>query len=115
MTPFQWLTVPLLALAAIRDVILTMRTPGHRLFFAVRGVIWALAAATIADPMLTTQRIATDLQIGRGADLVLYVFVLASLVGAFVIYGRFQRMQRQITELTRTIALLQARRPEETR
>jgi hypothetical protein len=44
--------------------------------------------------------------------LVFYVFVLASLIGAFVVYGRFQRMQRQITELTRTIALMQARRPE---
>jgi small membrane protein len=112
MTPFQWLTVPLLGLAALRDAILMMRTPGHRLFYAVRGLIWALAAATIAEPLMTTQRIATELQIGRGTDLVLYVFVLASLVGAFVIYGRFQRMQRQITELTRTIALLQARRPE---
>jgi len=113
MTPFQWLTVPLLALAALRDAILMVRTPGHRLFFAVRALIWGLAAAAIAEPVLP-QRIADRLEITRGADLVFYVFVLASLVGAFVVYGRFQRMQRQITELTRTIALMQARRPEET-
>ena len=37
MTPFQWLTVPLLGLAALRDAILLARSPGHRLFFAVRG------------------------------------------------------------------------------
>jgi small membrane protein len=112
MTPFQWLTVPILALAAVRDAVMALRTPGYRVFFAIRAFIWALAAAAIADPDVL-QNIALGLSIGRGADLVSYLFVLAFLVGAFVVYGRFQRMQRQITELTRTIAIMQARRPDE--
>lgn len=111
MTPFQWLTVPILALAALRDLVVAIRTPGWRLYYGGRAFIWALAAAAIAEPDVL-QHVALALRIGRGADLVSYLFVLAFLVGAFVVYGRFQRMQRQITELTRTIALMQARRPE---
>jgi hypothetical protein len=114
MTPFQWLTVPILALAALRDLVTAFRSPGHRLFFAARALIWALASASIAEPDLL-QPVAVALRIGRPADLVSYLFVLAFLVSAFVVYGRFQRMQRQITELTRTIAIMQARRPEDSK
>jgi hypothetical protein len=42
--------------------------------------------------------------------VVLYTFALGSLVTSFYFYGRFVRLQRQITELARHLAQQQARR-----
>ena len=112
MTPFQWIAVPLLGLAGLRDLLLMLRMPEWRRFLFVRAITWTAAAVSIAEPVLP-QRLADALEITRGADLVFYLVALAFLVASFVVYGRFQRMQRQITALTRTIALQQARRPDE--
>ena len=111
MTPFQWIVVPVLALACLRDAMAIFRRPEARRFYFVRAAIWGMAAFAIAEPGVP-QRIAEALYIGRGADLVSYLFVLAFLAGSFIVYARFQRMQRQITELTRLIAIERARRPD---
>jgi hypothetical protein len=113
MTLFQLVAVPLLGLVALRDSILMFARPGSRRMYFVRAIVWGAAALSIAEPVIP-QRIADQFGIQRGADLVFYLFVLAFLVGAFVVYAQFQRMQRQITELTRTIAIERARRPQDT-
>jgi hypothetical protein len=53
---------------------------------------------------------ATAVGIGRGADAVLYLFVFAFLVTAFYFYARQVKLQRQVTELVRHIAIHEARR-----
>jgi hypothetical protein len=111
MTPFQWIAVPLLGLAALRDVVMMFTRPGSRRMYLVRALVWGAAALSIAEPVIP-QRIADVFAIQRGADLVFYLFVLAFLVGSFVVYAQFQRMQRQITELARTIAIERARAPQ---
>jgi hypothetical protein len=108
-TLFQWITIPVLGLLAVLD--------GYRVLFAhppfrkdrvVRFAVWLLAAAAVYNPDLTSV-IANRLGIQRGTDLVLYGFVLAFLVVSFVFYSRSVRVERQLTDVVRHIALSEAK------
>jgi small membrane protein len=59
-----------------------------------------------------TTAIAEALGVGRGADLLLYVWVILTLGLLLVLYLKVIRMGRKITLLTRAIALANARTPE---
>lgn len=64
----------------------------------------------LAEPELT-RRLAVAVGIHRGADLMLYTAVLAGLVGFFLVYRRFRRMERQLTLVVRELALRPAAKP----
>lgn len=78
-------------------------------------VFWLLAwgggATAIVWPR-STMLAAHALGIGRGADLLLYLSVLSTLVGFFYIYTRFRRLDRQITMLVRRLAITNAQVPD---
>jgi hypothetical protein len=109
MTPFQGLTLGALGLLLVREGLRLGRSVGSRWFTLVRAAIWATAAATIADPNLA-QWVAEALGIGLGANLVLYVFVLAYLATTFFLYARYLQVQQQLTGLVRHLALQEAQR-----
>jgi hypothetical protein len=109
MTPFQWITLPVLAVLFLTDVRLLLTRPTRRGFRLARALTWLAAGIAIFDPNLTTQA-AHVIGIQRGADLVLYLFVLGTLAAAFSLYARSVRLERQVTELARHIALAEARR-----
>ena len=70
------------------------------------------AAAAIYNPHLTSMA-AGAVGITRGTDLVLYVFVLAFLAVSFTFYARSLRLERQLTDVIRHVAIQEARkRPE---
>jgi hypothetical protein len=75
----------------------------------LRCAAWVAAAVAITVPNIV-QRVAEVLGIGRGADVVLYLFVLAFLWSSFFFYSRCLRLEREITELTRHIAIRDAGR-----
>ena len=56
--------------------------------------------------------IANHIGVGRGADLMLYLLVLAVYAGALLVLAKFRRLEHQITELTRKIALYEAEKKE---
>jgi hypothetical protein len=58
-----------------------------------------------------TSTIARALGVGRGADLVLYLWVVNTLALILFLYLKVIRMGRRITELTRVLALAHARDP----
>jgi hypothetical protein len=58
-----------------------------------------------------TSRIAHSFGVGRGADLILYVFLIASAYALLHLHGRTRDQSRQITELTRAMAIADARKP----
>jgi small membrane protein len=58
----------------------------------------------VIDPMVSTQ-IANLLGIGRGADLLFYLFIVANLFYAVATRSRIRRMEKQITTLVRQNAL----------
>lgn len=68
------------------------------LICAVVGIV------LVIDPMVSTQ-IANLLGIGRGADLLFYLFIIASLFYAVATRSRIRRMENQITTLVRQNAL----------
>lgn len=108
MNLFQWLTVPPLAALALFDLSRALvRRPRFRPDLLVRAAVWAAGAVAIYDPLITV-RIAKSIGIERGTDLVVYLFALAFLGTSFFFYSRLVRMQRQITELVRHIAIREA-------
>lgn len=52
--------------------------------------------------------VANRLGVGRGADLVLYLLVIAFILGMLNFYLRFKTMDRRLTELARTVAIREA-------
>lgn len=59
------------------------------------------------DPGLSTT-IAQAVGIGRGADLVFYVWIIASLAMILVLIINLRRANANITKLTRELAILEA-------
>jgi len=70
-------------------------------------VVWLGAGVAIAQPNLTTL-IAQTLGIRRGADLVLYCAVIVMLIGFFMVYARLRRLRRDLTLLSRHLAIRDA-------
>ncbi|CAN5271878.1 hypothetical protein BH20ACT5_BH20ACT5_16180 [soil metagenome] len=52
--------------------------------------------------------VANRLGVGRGADLVLYLLVIAFILGMLNFYLRFKTMDRRLTDLARTVAIREA-------
>jgi hypothetical protein len=94
MIAFQWITVPILLLLFVGTAAATAR---HR--FTIRsGVAWSLfwlaAAVAIAWPDL-----------GRSADLILYLVVVCMAIGFFVMFLRLRKLEENLTKVVREIAL----------
>jgi hypothetical protein len=109
LSPFQKLALPALAALLLLEVIGLRREAAVGGVRGLRALVWLSAGIAIAWPGLT-QALAHVLGIGRGTDLVFYLFVLAFLGLAFFFYSRLVRMQRQITQLVRYQAIAEARR-----
>lgn len=58
-----------------------------------------------------TNIVAHALGVGRGADLVLYCFVLVTLLAIFNLHLRFRSAMESTTELARSIAIMSATEP----
>ena len=70
-------------------------------------LLWIMAGVAIAYPGVTVV-VATALGIGRGADLVLYLSVMAMMAGFLMVYVRLRRLRRELTLLVRRIAIKDA-------
>lgn len=97
----------LLGLAAIGWLVFVRRNrlPFHILFiFILLGV----GAAAVLAPERVLDDIASAFGVGRGVDLITYIF---EVVAAFVLlhyYTKFVEVQRQLTTVTRELAILKA-------
>lgn len=67
-------------------------------------LLWSVAAFVILFPD-TTVEVAQLLGIGRGTDLVLYLSVIFIFYLLFRVIVRFERIDREITLIVRTLAL----------
>jgi len=75
------------------------------LFFA------AGAVAVLFQPL--TMRLAAYLNVGRGADLLLYFSVLCGVLVAANFYFRFKETERTLVEIVRRVAILSPENPAE--
>lgn len=85
---FQWRRAPVVSLAVF--------------VLAAVGIVLAMA------PDLAT-RAAHLVGIGRGADLVIYCFVLIALGAIFNLHIKLRASEDNLTKLVRAIALIEAR------
>ena len=111
MSVFQYVAIAVLGSLTLRELIVSfVRSRGRGMRLA-RMTVWGTATAAIVNPGLP-QWVADLLGIGRGADVVLYLFVLAFLWVSFFLYSCHLRVQRQVTQLARHIAIREAERSE---
>lgn len=109
MIAFQYVAVATLAAVLAADFALAVRRRRLSAAWLARSLTWVTAAVTILFPGLV-QAVALWAGVRRGADLVLYVFILIFLFTSFYFYARYRAVQRQVTELIRCYALDHARR-----
>ena len=95
---FGLIALTLLCLAVLKSRLAT------RLFVLAQLMI---GVVLVLFPELAN-RMAALVGVGRGADLMLYLLILAVYAGALLVLAKFRRLERQITELTRQIALYEA-------
>jgi hypothetical protein len=74
--------------------------------------VWIAGAAVVLFPDLTT-RLANRLNVGRGADLVIYVAIPVLFYTTFRLLIRTERLNRELTEVTRALAIEVQRREGE--
>jgi hypothetical protein len=108
MTLFQILTISALSLLLLAELAGIHQRIG-RGFRLVRCGVWLAALLAIAFPDWIS-RLGSTLGIGRGADLVSYSLLLFFLGATFYLYARCVRIERQLTEIVRHIAVQDARR-----
>ena len=80
------------------------RLPLH--IITVFGLIGAGAIAVVFPEI--TQDAAELVGVGRGADLITYMSIVAVLFVLLHYYTKFVDLQRQLTEVTRELAILRA-------
>lgn len=106
-----WIQLLLLVGIAVVTVLLTRSTADarHQAVRRVLLVLFALATAlAILFPTILS-RVARLVGVGRGTDLVLYLLVIAFLSFIATTFRRMKATDRRITELTRELALTEAR------
>ncbi len=100
------------AATGVAVLLLQEKVPGQReasrraagLLLVVVGIV------AVLWPQLTTT-VANAVGVGRGTDLVLYLFVMVFAYSALVTAQRIHRLQHDITVLTRALALSRPTQP----
>jgi hypothetical protein len=108
MSLFQLVAIPLLAVM----LVVSARNLFHRarlLTSLAWTLLWVTGLIAVINPNETTE-IAKLVGIRRGADLLMYSSVLGFGVGFYVVSLRLRQMSREITLLTREVAMLEAER-----
>lgn len=98
----------LLIIGVIGAVAYALRGTNSSTHLAIRrigGALFALVAVLSILFPLSVTRVANWVNVGRGTDLVLYVFVVAFLYVTVALYQRMHQLEQKIIELTRTLAL----------
>jgi hypothetical protein len=107
MNVFQLIVIPLVIALFVRSLWNFFRNDRGRRVWLAAALTWLLSGLSVLRPDVTIL-VAKSLGIGRGADLVLYVVAILFIASFFYHYAKFQRIESQITELVRHIALTNA-------
>jgi len=75
-----------------------------RLQLLLWSLLWLAVVGVVLRPE-TASFLARSLGVGRGADVVVYLAIAALFYLQFRLFGRLEDHERQITELTRALAL----------
>ena len=109
---FQWVALSCLLVLLCYELYSALRGRVHRGFWAIRVAIWIAMGVAIYQPHELT-RLAGFVGIRRGADLVSYVTAIVLIATSLYLYARCLRLEKQITQIVRHIALQEARGPDD--
>ncbi len=109
---FQLLALPLIAAMLAVSVRNLFKSPSRLMVSLFWSGLWLATLVAVVYPDTTT-RLARALGIYRGADLLVYSAVLAFIAGFYLVSLRLRQMSREITLLTREVALLEAERQKD--
>lgn len=101
---FQSVSLAVLLIILLFDVRGLVARRGRPFIRLGRMIIYMLAGMLILMPSLTTF-IATQLGIGRGTDLILYLTVLIAPYAWFRIQGQHWMLEQRLVELARAEAM----------
>jgi small membrane protein len=107
MRPIQFLLVPLLLFLLVLFWIRLKQQPVMRPLVAV---VMGLALVFTVFPDSSTL-LANQLGVGRGVDMVIYLSLIGLSSGLLLLYLRLQQLERKLAEVSRQLALQQARPP----
>ncbi len=79
--------------------------------FFVWLLFWCLIVFFVWQPQ-QTDRIAAFLQVGRGADAVLYISLILIFYLFFKVFMKLEKLDQEITLLVREMAILDKKRPK---
>jgi hypothetical protein len=75
-------------------------------------IIFKAAVVAVIFPNLTVSA-AKFVGVGRGTDLLIYLYICASLFAFLVLYSKIERVRRIHTDLARSIAISAVKKPNE--
>jgi len=75
-------------------------------------VLFSTAVGAIVIPEATNV-VANALGVGRGADLLTYILATGSVFAAILLYTKIHNTERTVTELVRSMAIMDAEVPQE--
>ncbi|MBI2552360.1 DUF2304 family protein [Candidatus Uhrbacteria bacterium] len=97
--------ISILALIAASGVIRRFKHGAiSRAGFLFWIVLWIAAGALVWVPQITN-RLATFLGVGRGADAVFYISVILLFYTVFRLFGKLENLEHQLSDLVKKIAL----------
>ncbi|TWT88031.1 hypothetical protein Pla100_57620 [Neorhodopirellula pilleata] len=104
MTLFQWIVVPLLSVFLLLEIHGMRSGRIRRTVRLARILLWAGAILLTLFPNVTS-KLAILVGIGRGVDLIVYIFMIVASVAWLHMQTQHQRLQRSIVELARSQTL----------
>ena len=107
MNLFQILAVAVVTVLFALSIVAMARGWATRREGLIWASVWLATGVAIARPSLTVL-VADYLGIGSGAHLVLYCAVIVMLIGFFMVYARLRRLRRDLTLLSRHLAIRDA-------
>lgn len=105
---FQWIVLPILTIAIVFDIQGLRKRRGNFALRVIRLLAWCGAFVLIMNPNFTGS-LSQLLGIGRGTDLVVYIFMLVAPVMWFRSQAQIHGLHRQVIELARIEATRNAR------
>ena len=108
---FKWTVVVLGVLSLLKTYrqFKTQRVSSY--WFTIWTLFWVFGVFVVFLPQ-TTDLIAATVGVERGADLIVYIAVLVLSYGVYRLMVGQARMQREVTDLVRQIAILEAKKDQ---
>ncbi len=109
---FQILLVAFALFAIIHASRQYARQKISRYWFGLWTILWLVVILVALAPQ-TTDLVAQTVGVQRGADLLVYTAVVILVYGLYRMSVRVMRVEREITELVRKVAIDRAEQPEQ--